>query len=276
MSCSDYKKLSEGYMDNTRPALVGFGSRVESFYASRVVPVKAVKTATPPPPPSKEVVDKFLNFVYGVKNDWMALPFGMGIQLQKDHEFYGVIEAILRKLEGDYKLKVDSMIFSKNQKTNVLTMIKLFPVDSLVNNRVGNNGESMVGSDEGMLTPYTHTSFSSVGEKEKNMVFLKFVGYLEKQRWTACKDKNGFVNLVQSCDVDIAKGSGELLKLLGYKFDVVKNKNPVIIQVLDMCRMMLRLKYEVRYVSVREDEKEKRKLVFSRFCKEAQDVVNGY
>jgi hypothetical protein len=49
--------------------------------------------------------------------------------------------------------------------------------------------------------------------------------------------------------------------IVNYNFDKT-NKNPHIIQLIDMCRSILKLKFEITYNSITK------KIVFYKFCKE--------
>lgn len=231
MSNSDYSKIYDAYIDNTR---INCPKAKESF--------------------AQPSVDDFKAFIYKIDPlTWTDCVPGM-IQ-QND------------KVDKIYPLSFVNMMMKNLGVTNVMIketpnsyfMVRLCPSGSILtlpsSNYIRSNNNIL--DSDGNSVPFTNTTFS-LPEKTRKTIGMKLLYYLETARkWSSCNTTDMFQQFVSSLEID---ESTDFSKIVGYKFDKM-NENPHIIQLIDMCRDMLRLKYEVSYFS------RNKKIVFHKLCR---------
>jgi hypothetical protein len=89
-------------------------------------------------------------------------------------------------------------------------------------------------------------------------IFNQFLFFIDRQSWTLCDN----FAYQQTCEIDIT----DKLSDLNYPF---AGTNPPIIQLIDMCRQLLKFKFEITY------NDRTKKVIFYRFCtsKILNDIV---
>jgi hypothetical protein len=158
---------------------------------------------------------------------------------------------------------IDS-VYIKEKEDKSLSILKLCSSNTILNNRIdrnGNslsiNGNSIMQGNNGTILPFTYTNFN-VDEKSRTDICIKLLDYINKQAWSSCDTMDIFQQFVSECEIDL---NTDFTKIVGYNFDNT-NKNPHIIQLIDMCLSMLQLKFEITYNSRTQ------KIIFYKFCKE--------
>jgi hypothetical protein len=302
MSRSDYKKLYEGYIDNTTsPLPIGF--KIDSSFkvTTPSQPVKVNSPVKPSPPvkvtlpvkntaptptkvtaptptkvtaqsvkvtvptPTKvtaptriitqDIIDRFLNLVYSF-NDNIWTDCGNSGQLAKlqTNEFYPAMDIVKN-------LGIDNIVIKETDKS--LTILKLCSSNTILNNRtdIANGPDVISLGDNGPILPFKRSTFK-IDDKKRNSVCEKLLKYINnQQKWSSCNTTDMFQQFTSSCEIDL---NTNFTKIVDYVFDD-KNKNPHIIQLIDMCRPMLKLKFEISYNSTTK------KIIFYKFCKENID-----
>lgn len=285
MSCSNYKTLSEGYLDNTgyvefykprKPDDPNRGPKPKPTIDPRKSDPKPMPKPTPPPripesgrnpavvvaaavpatvPPivvvTPEMVDGFLKFVFSDNPDiWSDCFPAQMLSQSGSNPFYPAVN-IIKQLEREYGLEIDS--FFLKEKEQSISIIKLCSSNTILNNKVMDEGSRiMKGYNGGELLPFTHTNFN-VDIDTKKRIFNNLLTFLNNQLWTSCDTDDMFQQFVSECEFDLMTNFSNL-----YNFD---NSKPHIFQVIDMLRPMLKLKFEINYNSTTG------KIIFSRFCK---------
>jgi hypothetical protein len=246
---------------NTTPPLP-IGYMIESFKTPTKAPVKAPAPKIPLPkvllPASKvpirnitpDIINKFLKLVY-TDNDKIWTDCGASGQIAKlqTNEFYPAIDIIKN-------LGINNLYIKETDKT--LSILKLCSSNTILNNTIDSaNGNSIIQGNYGPILPFTHTTFK-VDEKLRNDICKKLTNHIDKQKWTSCNTLDMFQQFVSTCEIDL---NTDFTGIVNYNFDKT-NKNPHIIQLIDMCRSILKLKFEITYNSITK------KIVFYKFCKE--------
>lgn len=235
MSCSDYKTLSEGYLDNTM-----------SVRRSMIEPYAKVPTI-------QDLVDEFTNLVFSNDPRWYDCSM-IGTQMAEELPKFGILKdvsymQIIRELERQHGVKVDSI--SMKETPTTFSVVKLCSGNSILNNTASNKriaGTKITRGGE--ILPYTHSEFR-LNKATKSEIFSRLTQFLEKQGWSKCTSSD----YVSTCEFNL---NAKLEKDLKYNFGT-KNPNPHIIQVIDMLHPMLRLKYEIIIFGD--------KVIFSKLCK---------
>jgi hypothetical protein len=251
MSRSDYKKLYEGYVDNTTPPLP-IGYMIESFKT----PTKAPDPKVPTRIITQDIIDRFLNLVYSFNNNiWTDCGNAGQLAKLKTNEFYPAMDIIK-------KLGIDNIVIKETDKS--LTILKLCSSDTILNNRTDiSNGPDVItlGDNGTIILPFKRSIFK-IDDKKRNSICEKLLKYINnQQKWSSCNTTDMFQQFTSSYEIDL---NTNFTKIVDYVFDD-KNKNPHIIQLIDMCRPMLKLKFEIGYNS------STKKIIFYKFCKENID-----
>ena len=274
MSCSNYKTLSEGYLNNTgyvefykprNPDDPNRGPKPKPTIDPKPMPKPtlppripesgrnpAVPAAAPIVVVTPEMVDRFLKFVFSDNsNIWTDCFPAQMLSQSGSNPFYPAVN-ILKQLEREYGLEIDS--FFLKEKEQSISIIKLCSANTILNNKVMDEGSRiMKGYDGGEILPFTHTNFN-VDMDTKKRIFNNLLIFLNNQKWSTCETDEMFQQFVSECEFDLMTDFSNL----GYNFD---NTKPHIFQVIDMLRPMLKLKFEINYNSTTG------KIIFSRFCK---------
>jgi len=239
MSRSDYKNLYEGYIDNTTTPLPP-GIKIDSKTIS--IPKRNI---------TGDIIDKFLKLVYTF-NDRIWTDCGPSVQIAKlqTNEFYPAMD-IIKKLE------IDNIIIKETDKS--LTILKLCSTNTILNNRTDiSNGDDVISEgDNGPILPFKRSTFN-IDDKKRNNICDKLLKYINAQKWSSCNSIDMFQQFTSTCEIDL---NTDFTRIVEYKFDN-KNKNPHIIQLIDMCRPKLKLKFEISYNSTTK------KIIFYKLCKE--------
>jgi hypothetical protein len=175
------------------------------------------------------------------------------------------------KADKTYPLSFVNMMMKNLGVTNVMVketptsyyMVRLCPSGSILtlpsSNYIRSNNNIL--DSDGNILPFTNTTFD-LPEKTRKTIGMKLLDYLEtSKKWSSCNTTDMFQQFVSSLEID---ESADFSKIVGFKFNKM-NRNPHIIQLIDMCRDMLRLKYEVSYFSMNK------KIVFHKLCRDNID-----
>lgn len=257
MSCSDYKTLSKGYLDNT----MSVGRSMIEPYTEKVATIT-------------DLAEAFTNLVFSYNPQWYDCNLDgtqvlkdepkFGTRNKEDIEKFGILKDvpymnIIRELERKNEVTVDSIVFKETPTT--FSVVKLCSGNSILNNRASDNmvhGSKIIRGDYGEILPYTHSQYI-VSPAMKRDIFLKFTQFLEKQKWSPCNASDN----VSSCEFNLNTNLSK--QFTQPSLFSSKNSNPHIIQLIDMLRPMLRLKYEIIIFG--------NKVVFSRFCKDKRNNI---
>lgn len=227
MSDSNYSKIYDAYIDNTR-----INCPKESF--------------------AQPSAEDFKAFIYKI-DPLTWTDCGAGMIQQND------------KVDKIYPLSFVNMMMKNLEVTNVMVketptsyfMVRLCPSGSILtlpSSKIIRSNNNILDSD-GNSVPFTNTIFN-ISEKTRKTIGLKLLDYLAtSKKWSSCNTTD-MSQFVSSLEID---ESADFSKIVGFKFDRM-NRNPHIIQLIDMCRDMLKLKYEVSYFS------RNKKIVFHKLC----------
>ena len=232
MSQSDYSKLNAAYNDNTR-----INCPKESFTQ-----------------PSDKDRFAFYTFIY--KNDpsvWTDCGAGMQHNITLKRDFFP-----LSAVEMINQLGITNVMVKETPTT--LFMVRLCPSGSILilpSSNIMNPTDKMMDSD-GNILPFTKTDFWWVSQKTKKSVAEKLINYLNSlKNWSSCNTTDMFQQFVSSLEID---QKTDFSKITGFMFDKT-NRNPHIIQLIDLCRDTLRYKYQISYNAVNK------KVVFHSLCR---------